>query len=337
MGITIKDIAVMANTSTATVSRVLSRKPGVAETKRRRILSLAEKLGYRPNRLAQNLALQKSYVLGFIAADLLNPIYIDFFRRVQRRVEAMGYQVLIADSEQDAKKERHNVEVMRQHRAEGMIIFPVHDWRLHSEVDHFLELRLQKYPFVVLGKLDGLSADIVTIDEVGISYKIGRHLLELGHRSIGFVGYDTENRPVRERYEGVRKALAESGVELNPAHVIENSEGWVDRTVAMLRRPDRPTALVIISDVNTLMALRLIQETGLRIPEDLSIATFENGIWTRHLKPTITTTGEVNSEIATLAMDLLFARMEDRDRPPRQHLLLPELLIRESTGPCPKR
>jgi LacI family transcriptional regulator len=127
-------------------------------------------------------------------------------------------------------------------------------------------LRLQKYPFVVLGKLDGLSADIVTIDEVGISYKIGRHLLELGHRSIGFVGYDTENRPVRERYEGVRKALAESGVELNPAHVIENSEGWVDRTVAMLRRPDRPTALVIISDVNTLMALaRYRKETGLRI------------------------------------------------------------------------
>lgn len=336
MGVTIRDIAALANTSTATVSRVLSNKPGVQEAKRRRILALVDKLGYSPNRIARNLALQKSHVLGFIAADLESKEYVDFFRHVQHKVESMGYQVLIADSERNLEKEKYNIEVMRQHRAEGIIVFPVHDWAVETDIDHFLQLRLQRFPFVVVGKLEGLSCDTVTAEERTVAGKIAKHLVDLGHRRIAFVGADEGNRPVRERLAAVRNALHRAGVDLDDTTVITYDPGWEERLSALLSRDDRPTALIFMNDVLALMAYRTLLDQGLRLPEDLSIAAFGNDIWSRNLKPTITGTTTRIDEIALVALELLLSRIEDPDRPPVHRLIPQEVLLRESTAPPPK-
>ncbi len=336
LGVTIDDIAELANTSTATVSRALNNKPGVTESTRQRITSLADKLGYRPNRIAQNLALQKSHVVGIVAADLVNAFYIQFFRCVQRTIEPRGYQVLIADSEQSIEKERHNIEVMRQHRAEGLLIFPVGDWKRDAESDHLLELRLRKFPFVLIGKVEGLKCDWVTSDEINTGREIAGHLVSLGHRRIGFVGRDPENRCVRERLQGVREGLAAAQLPLRDEHTVDLRDGWIEDMARLLRQPGRPTALVFINDICALMAHRRIHELGLSIPGDLSIAAFDDGIWTRHLKPTISTTSEDGEEVARIAMDLLLQRMDDPERPPEQHLVPQKFLVRESTGPAPR-
>lgn len=336
MGVTIKDIAALANTSTATVSRALSNKPGVTEAKRKRIQTLAGKLGFSPNRIAQNLALQKSHVLGLVAADLHNPFYIDFFRRIQNHVEDIGYQVLIADSEQSLEKEKHNINLMRQHRAEGLIIFPVHDWRIHTDVSHFLELRVRQFPFVIVGKLNEASFDSVTNEEVKTAQLVAQHLLDLGHRRIGFIGADAENRPVCERLEGVRKALAAANLELEDKHIVRHYPGWPEDMIRMLKRKDRPTALVMINDVLALMAQRPLAEAKIRVPHDLSMAAFGNNLWAAHLVPSLTTTAENNEEVARVAMELLFKRIEEPGRAPLTHLVNPEFLRRESTAPPPK-
>jgi LacI family transcriptional regulator len=332
----IDDIAALANTSTATVSRALNNKPGVTEATRQRIIKLAEELNYRPNRIAQNLALQKSHLIGFVAADLLNVVYIDFFRRVQKIVEPLGYQVLISDSEQDISKERHNIEVLRQHRAEGLIIFPIHDWHSETPVDHLIELRLRKFPFVVLGSIKGYGLDCVTSDEIGVARELTAHLLSLGHKRVGFIGHDPENRCVNERFEGVRLALREAGLDIDPAHVVAHREGWQEGVRAVLQGAVRPTALVFMNDVLALMAHRLISDLGFEVPRDLSVATFDNGIWTQHLRPTLTTTVENPEEIARVATNLLLERIETPDGAPQTKLIPQRLIIRESTGPAPQ-
>jgi LacI family transcriptional regulator len=336
MGVTIDDVAALANTSTATVSRALNGKPGVTEATRQRIILLADKLGYRPNRIAQNLALQKSHVIGLVAADLRNPFYIEFFRRIQHTVAPRGYQVLIADSELELEKEKQNIEVMREHRAEGIFIFPVCDWRASLGVDHLLELRLRRFPFVVVGKVPGMSFDCVTSDDVDAARKLTLHLLELGHRHIGFVGFDSDNRPIRERLEGVVSALRDAGCSLDPAHVVELTDGWQGELVRMLSRPDRPTALVTVSDVCALMAHRPIVDLGIRVPEDLSVVTFENGLWTEHLKPSLTTTLENLDAVAKSAMEMLERRIDDLESAPQTVLVPQEIVVRESTGLCAK-
>ncbi len=337
MGVTIRDIAALADTSTATVSRVLSNRPGVNESTRQRVLTLAEKLGYRPNRIAQNLAMQKSHVVGFIAADLESVYYIEFFRHVQRAIEPLGYQVLVADSQRRIEKEKQNIEVMRMHQAEGLIIFPVHDWELQTDIDHFLQMRLQKFPFVVVGKLEDSGFDWVTSSEVDSAEKLARHLLSLGHRRIGFVGYDGHNRPVRERFEGARAALTSAGLDFDPRHVIDYGPDWLGSMAAMLRTPDRPTALVMMNDVGALLAWRPIEDLGLKIPDDLSVACFDNGLWTSHMRPSLTTTSMDTAEVARVALEILLDKIGDPNRPAIQRLVPQEFIVRESTARCPDR
>lgn len=328
--LTIRDIAQMANTSTATVSRVLSGKPGVSEAKRKVIMDLARRVGYSPNRIAQNLALQKSHVLGFVAADLVNTIYVSFFRLLQRAAEELGYQVLIADSSQSVEKERYNIQVMRAHRAEGLIIFPVRDWHRESAIDHLLELRIQRFPFVLIGHIPSTDFDSVTNEEVESARRLAAKLIEQGHRRIGFVGSDPENRPAEDRLAGLRAALEQAGHRLDTAHVIPHAEGWQSAMVAMLRSPGAPTALVLLNDVVALLAHRALVDAGFLLPEDVSLATFGDGLWTRHLKPSLTTTRENNEQVARIAMDLLLKRIEEPNRPSEQHFVAQEIVERES-------
>ena len=335
MTITIKDLATMANTSTATISRVLSNKPGVTDAKRRQVLELAQRVGYSPNRLARNLALKKSYVLGFVAADLTNPAYVDFIRRVNRQVKGLGYQILIADSERDAAKERQNLSILKEHRAEGIIIFPVHDWHSESDVDHLLQMKLQKFPFVLVGRIDGYGFDYVTTEEVESSRKLAAHLVGLGHRRIGFVGSDSGNRCIAERLEGFRRAHGQAGLPVNESHVIplREDDSWISNLMEILRHPDRPTALVFVNDVTLMRAYRPLLESGLRLPEDLSLATYGDGLWATTLKPSITITHEDARQVASLATSILLERMEDPALPPSQRMIAQEMVIRESTVP----
>lgn len=332
MAITIKDLAQMANTSTATVSRVLSNKPGVAEEKRRRIIELADRLGYSPNRIAQNLALQKSHVLGLIAADLRNLMYVEFLHRIQSQVEELGYQVLLADSELDVEKERHNIQMMRQHRAEGLIIFPVRDYRLKTDVDHLLELKLQKFPFVVVGKIDGYGFDYISSEEVETSKELTQVLIDQGHRKIAFVGLDEQNRPIVGRFEGYKKALQEAGIPLEDRYIVPlgEEEHWRETLRQLLESSDRPTGLVIINDICALMAYRPIADAGLKIPDDVSIVAFGDDVWAKHMMPSLTTTSTDSSRIANIALDLLLKRIDDPTLDPYVELIPQTIHLRES-------
>ncbi len=325
----------MAQTSTATVSRVLSNKPGVTEEKRQRILQIAQRVGYSPNRIAKNLSLKKSHVFGFIAADIRNMAYVEFFHRIQALAREIGYQVHIADSEQDVEKERVNIGLMREHRAEGLIVFPVHDWHTGSDLDHFLQLKLQRFPFVLVGRAEGYGFDSVVSEEIPTAMELTRHLLGLGHRRIGFLGAEDDNRCIAERVEGTRRALSEAGLELRPSDTIALRDEWKDEFKELLSRRERPTAFVCVNDVWAMMAYRPIRELNLSIPGDISLVSFGNNLWSEHLIPALTTSVERSREIAETAMAILLRRLEDPTVPPMQESVGQDIRLRESTAPPP--
>ncbi len=330
---TIRDFARLANTSTATVSRAFSNKPGVSEKERRRILQLARRAGYTPNRLAQNLALRKSHFLGLVAGDLENPAYVRFFRAVQQTMEPRGYQILIADSERSAEKERHNIAVLQQHQAEGILVFPVHDWDSRSPLDHLVDLRSSNFPFVVIGKIEGYGFDCVAAEEIETASAMTRHLIELGHRRIGFVGAEPHNRCIVERLEGVRTAMQAARLKLNPRHVIDHREGWIGETVGMLKGKDGPTALVLVNEVFAGMLFWPLREAGIRIPEDVSVTAFGDSVWARHNRPALTTTAEDLEEVARKSLELLLQRIESPGGPSVASYVAQKLVVRGSTAP----
>lgn len=335
VAVTIHDLAQMANTSTATISRVLSGKPGVSAAKRASILRLAEQIGYTPNRIAQNLALNKSHLIGLIASALDNTTYVQFFQYMQHHLEARGYRVLIADSELNVEKERHHIAMMREQRVEGMIVFPVHDWRSSSDIEHFLQLRLQKFPLVLVGRVEGFGLDCVTSEEVQTAHELTRHLIGLGHREFAFVGGDPANRCIVERKAGVQQALAEAGLTLKPEHDIADREGWVEELKGVLQRRGRPTALIFINDVCALFAHPMIVSLGLQMPGELSVVAFDDNIWSRYLTPALTTTRERIEEITGKVLEMLFSRIENPGVTPEQHLIAQDIVMRASTARAP--
>jgi len=331
----------MANTSVATVSRALNGKPGVSDQHRTRILELVQQLGYTPNRGARNLALQRSHVLGFVASDLHNPVYVDFIRYVEAECRARGYQILIADSEQRAEREKQNIHIMLEHRAEGLLVFPVSEYHSSTAVDHLISLRHQRIPFAVAGDMEAYGFDSVVADEEKVGYDLCKHLIGLGHERINMIGLIPNSLTALRRCQGAARALREHGLlpeSDDPLFAVHQGishlePGWLDRLHKHLTGPKRPTGLITVHEVVALYLYRPLAAWGFRMPDDLSLVSVGSAYWVDHVQPALTTASIDETARAHLALTMLFERMREPDKPPMHHRLEYLITPRESAGP----
>ncbi len=338
MPVTLQELARLANTSAATVSRVLNDKPGVNAERRANIKKLAKQFGYRPNIMARNLVMQKQHMLGFITSSLSNPAYVDFFHRIESSCRAKGYQILIADSEEDVELEKQHIETMLEYRANGLIVFPVADEKSAAGYRHFLELQLKKIPFVLVGESGGYNFDYVTSEEIESAGVLARHVLELGHRRIGVVGVLPGNRCTEERLEGVVRVLnsdaPEAAAALRTAY--GEKEDWIPEVCSWTEEAEPPTALITMNNGVALRLCRPLAALGVQIPRDISMVTFEDDFWTELIQPALTTSVPNNAEVARLAFDTLMKRIENPEAPPVTHLVPQTFVRRESAVPLKK-
>jgi LacI family transcriptional regulator len=351
MHITLQDIARLANTSCSTVSRVLANKPGVTKDKRERILELAAKLGYQPDFRARSLVTQRSRAIGFVVSCLASLWYVDVLNRITRRFEALGYQMLIADSALDVELERRNFDTMLSHRVEALIVFPVADWFDSVSCDHLLQLKLRRFPMVVAGRIDNYGGmDFVFCDETEAGAQVARHLLSLGHRRFGFVGHAPGNRSNRDRLQGVMHALREAGIDpdgarggSNPALRVSETdirdlrpESFVDPVRKWLAGPAPPTALIAASSRHALDLYGPLSDWGIRVPQDISIAGFDDARWCEAVRPSLTVCFGSEQSMAHAIMETLSRRMENPALPPVSVPLEPDFIRRASTAPAPR-
>jgi LacI family transcriptional regulator len=342
--ITIRDLARMANTSIASVSRVLSNKPGVNTRKRQQILELVEEYGYQPNRNAQSLILQKTNLIGFIASDLSNPWYIQYLQVINDYCRQRGYQTLVAGSSEDLDREKENINIMLQHRAAGLIIFPVSDWDSGLDCEHLEQLKRNRMPFILMGKPAGHDFSWICSEEEESSYRMTRRLIELGHRRIGLVGYEAVNRPSLERFRGALRAMCEAGLvgegeSLDEPRDLLITEMTLDDSTLNVRdwlnSENPPTALVVVNSDIALSLYRPIMSLGLSIPGDVSLVSFDDHSWCRRIVPSLSVCAADERQIAEDSLDMLMELIENTDSPP-QGCPAPRILIeRESSGPAP--
>lgn len=342
MKVTLTDLARMAGTTPSTISRVLNGKPGVSEAKRKSIMALVKNVGYRPNLMARNFKMKKSRALGFIASDINNPFYVNFFRHIENDMREQGYKVLIADSERDLCKEKDNIENMLQNQVEGLLVFPVIDILSDYNADHLLDLKLEQVPFVLLGKIPNHPFSHVVSEEVESSRRVANHLIELGHKRLGLVlDHRQMDRPSIERHQGIAQALIEHGLcgedEIDDyiSKIYVEDDDWEAQLEKLLKADDAPTALIPLSDVMALMLKRPLKRMDISVPEDLSIVTYGDNIWSRYLSPSLTSLKPDIGGIARKALEVLMQRIENPDAPTKRYLIPQELVIRESTGPVP--
>ena len=220
---------------------------------------------------------------------------------------------------------------------DGLLLIPA-----AQEVDKnaLWKLKKEEIPFVILNTVrDELIADCVSVDNISGAYDAVRYLIKLGHKKIALILNEPDCQSVSDRQEGYQKALQEHGIKIDPKLTIDAKiKPWQDSMDAgyksmkkLLRTKDRPTAVFTISERGAIGALRAVRETGLKVPDDISIVSFDDSPMVRFMDPPLTVVAQPLYEIGEKALELLLRRIENNSIfPPEEIVIKPKLIIRES-------
>lgn len=333
MAITIRDLARMSDVSIATVSRVLSGKDNVSEEKRQNILDLADRLGYRPSRLASNLSRQRSGIIGLVASNMENPSYIHFINEMDVFCREHQYNSVVTVSHLNSEQEVENLNTMIEHRAEGLLIFPVSDLTKHPIPQNVLAMLKQSgIPTVFIAPMAGSGFDSVTAEEYDSARELTRQFLQRGHKRFAVMGDDPKNRPARVRLQGICDELEAAGLDPASIDLRLNTIDSIPRLGpdVLKRGTDRPTTLISLSTNMLLHLLPVLEKHRIKVPRDLSCAGFDDLEWCSLMSPQITVMHSNIREIARQAFETLLARRDKSRMRPRNLELPRQLMLRES-------
>jgi len=326
-----REIAREAGVSIATVSRVLNQPETVAERTRIEVRAVMERHYYVSHGSAVSLASRKSKTIGLIIPTITNSIYASSTQAVQRVAQRVGYTVLLAVSEFDPSTEESLIRRLVEQRADGLILTGG-----DRPARIYAMLERNAVPYVVTWKLtDGKRRPSVSFD----NYRAGRlamaHLLELGHRRIGFVcGRSDVNDRARERRRAYEDSMREAGIAVDPDLVYERDFEFIEGRTAMhrmLEAPEPPTAVFCANDIQAIGALQECVDAGLRVPEDMSIIGFDDLPLAEYTRPRLTTIHVPAKRMGHLAAERLFDWILKGEQPGIDELPV-GLVVRDSTG-----
>jgi LacI family transcriptional regulator len=333
---TVASVAAAAGVSTATVSRVLNKPDSVREPLRTRVLKAVTHLGYLPNAGARALKLQRSGTVGAIFPTVDNAIFAKAIEALQHRLADSGLQLLIATSGYDLAAETRQAMNLVTRGADGLALCGVSQ---SPQLIRFLRQRgLPTVHAMICPPPPGFVC--VGFDNARAIGQAVSYLLDLGHRRIAMLaGIARDNDRAAARVDGVRVALAKAGLGLPPHYLVERKYSFADARegfkVLMSATP-APTAVICGNDVLAMAALLEAKSMGINVPEALSIVGFDDLEMSRHIQPTLTTLHVPTQEMWQTVADRLIAAIEKRPVPASTEVEV-ELVVRESTGPAPRK
>ena len=330
---TLRDVAKKARVSPMTVSRVVNGAPSVRPETRRRVEKAISDLNFIPNGVARGLKSNKTGSLGLIVPDIVNPFFAVVVRGAETVARRAGYRLLLCISENDLALERQYVEDMISHCVEGLLIAPVGD----RSLSNFELLVRRKFPFVLMDRsVRGLDCDLVQGDNVAGARRLVRHLVSIGHRRIAAIMEPDNVSTARERLQGYQEALAAAGIAPDPELVAQTSAdraGGYSATHQILSLDPLPTAILAVNNMTALGAMQAIRERGLAVPADIALVCFDDVEHLAVLSPFLTVMNQPAESFGTVAAQLLLDRIAGKtSERPRQVVLQPHLLVRESCG-----
>lgn len=334
--IRLKDIAEKANVSVMTVSKALRNARDISHSTRSRIQAIAQELGYVPDAMAQSLRTGATKLIGLVIPSVTNPIFGRVVLAIQDRAHELGYEIILAHSANSEDREFSTVLKLIARRVDGLIISPVP--RMDPNAKAFDELLKQKIPTVILGQRSPFCSRFpgVESDDLESSYSATQHLLGLGHRQIAFLAGPSASPSALERLNGYKRALRESGVELDDRvvfHAGATVEDGERAALLMVNEGAQFTAIIAVNDLVAIGAANTFLKQGLLIPRDFSIIGFGNTLVSENFKVPLSTIGLPKYALGEVAMETLIKCIHGES--PETRRLPAQLVIRESSGPAP--
>jgi LacI family transcriptional regulator len=299
----------------------------------KRVLATAEALGYRANPFARGLKDQKSMTVGMLIPDLANPLFPPIVRGIEDGLSQHGYVMILANTDQDLNREEHLIDVFMQRRVDGLVTatarrkYPFLDTLANSDI-----------PVVLVNRtVDDSPVSMVAGDDhqgIGLAVK---HLVELGHRRIAFVGAAMEVSTGFNRYQYFLAWMATHGLTADPQLIVFalrfTKDCGAQATVELLDRDVEFTAIVAASDMIALGCYRALRAKGLKVPDDVSVVGYNGSRWCDEFNPPMTSIRVPKYDIGQETARLMLNLLENPDAKPSRVLLPTSLQIRESTRP----
>jgi LacI family transcriptional regulator len=332
--VTIEDVAREAGVSRTTVSRVLNNKDNVKPETRERVLKAMTRLGYVVDQRARKLAGGPSRVIGLLVHDLGTTYIGEIIRGIDAELSASQYDLLLYTTHGRKTKESSHVATLTQGLADGLLLV------LPRTPGAYLEtLRQYRFPHVLIDHrgVDEETPAVAATNRQG-AYDATNHLIELGHRRIGFITGAMDQMCAQDRLEGFKSALADHDIDFDPDLVREGDFfqplGYTG-ACALLELAQPPTAIFASNDVSAFGAMEAIRKHNLRIPNDVSLVGFDDIPQAAHVHPALTTVRQPLEEMGRAAARMLLERIKDPLRPLARVELPTELVVRQSS--CPHR
>lgn len=334
MTVRLKDIARDLGVSVITVSKALRDHSDISQETKARVLKRVKELNYRPNLAARALVTGRTYLMGFLVPDLLHTFFSEIVRGLSASLRNSGYTLVVTSSEQDPKLERQAIEQLIARRVDLLLVAST-QWT----VETFRRVEEAGIPYILIDrKFSGLAAHFVGVNDEEVGAIATRHLIDIGCKRIAHIG-GTGLSPVVGRLEGYKRALTKEGMTADPNLILSTGrveelgdEAGYEAAKKLLKLSPRPDGIFCYNDPVAFGAIAAVLDAGLRIPEDVAVAGCGNILYDKFLRVPLTSVDQqsmlIGQKAAKLALHLLDV---PGPLPPKNILLEPKLVIREST------
>ena len=327
--ITLKMVAEKAEVSVNTASRAINNKPDINVETKKRVLRIAQELGYIRNAAAVALRTKKTGTIGVVIADNRNPFYAEVLNGMEVAAREKNYHIILANTQRDYRKEEEAINLLLAKRVDGLLITPVQD--KDDDIKNLIDANI---PFVVVGRdFENIEVDAVYNDEVKGGFLATEYLIKKGYKRIALIDGFLYKSPARGRLEGYKKALNKYRISLDESIVSVgdiNIEDGYERTKQMLEKNLDFTAIFAYNDMMAFGAMQAIKEKGLRIPEDIGLVGYDDIPFSSLISPPLTTVKVKKQDLGVESVKLLLSRINSNREKIKKIMLDVELIIRET-------
>ncbi|WP_223589402.1 LacI family DNA-binding transcriptional regulator [Neobacillus bataviensis] len=335
MSVTIKDVAKLAEVAPSTVSRVIANNSRISEETKRKVKKAMKQLGYHPNQNARSLASQSTQTIGLVlpsSGDVVfqNPFFSMVLQGISEGSHKNKYAMHLTSGKSDAEIFEAVVRMVQGKRVDGIIL-------LNSKVEDKVisYLREMVFPFVVIGKpfKDAEEITHVDNDNVRAMRETTEYLIDYGHRKIAFIGGSLELMVTVDRLDGYKQALNNANIPIKNEYILHGEflrEGGQEAVSELMALEQRPTALVVVDDLMALGVLSTLDELGVKVPEEISVVSFNNVLLSEMSKPPLTSMDINIFDLGYQATRSLIEIIENRTEPTKRIVIPHKLVERQS-------
>ncbi|MFT4413716.1 LacI family DNA-binding transcriptional regulator [Fredinandcohnia humi] len=324
----IQEVAQKAGVSVATVSRVLNKPSSVTPKTRLKVENAIKDLNYEPSMLGRNLRNSESRLLLVLIPSISNPFYTEIINGIEHTAIAHNYNILLCQTDSNPQRENIYFNMIKNRLADGLISMdPTINMQKLSEL-------AETHPTILCSEYEeGGSIPYVTIDSELAAYHAVKHLIKLGNKKVALINSDEKFLYARQRRIGYEKAMKEFGLPIREEWIYNTKEldfqHGVQAMRLLLQQKDRPSAVFAVSDTLAIGALKEINASGLRVPDDIAVVGFDKISFSNMTNPTLTTIAQPMYQMGVTAADMLINRIKGNKV--ESIVLDHELVIREST------